>query len=285
MKTSFLYSKINRFIAPTLFPALLACNICEAAMTDFGDNTEWMPTVFGLGVQMNNVANGFQVGFATDAHPGGVVSSSYPTVIAAGYQSTFELRGDFTIDVSYSLNVWPAASGVRLGIGLMPYLGVQRECTIYTSGDAYSVNAAGFSYVSTTDRSGMMQLARVGGTLTGSYWNPTSQSWVAIRSAQGYSEDFGVGLSAWTDSSTFGHQSVELTMNNLAISAQTILSGPYPLPYWVQPTSGGGIPAVPEANTLWAGALALAFSVLGSRKALRASLTSKGALGATAGRP
>jgi hypothetical protein len=232
--------------------AMLTCHITKAAMADFGDSTAWMPYTFGSGVQLNNVngGSGLQIDFAAGAQP---VDQNG---MWAGYISTFALQGNFAIQMNYTLNTWPSVpngNGVRLAITLAPWIGLERESTFYSAGDAYCLQTySGATFVPTTDRSGTLQMVRVGNTLSGYYWSASSQAWVFVGSASGYSQDFAVYAVAWTDTATFAHQAVQVTLNDLQITGTVIPGtgiGPVPIIPAVTP--------VPEPSTCIAGALAL----------------------------
>jgi hypothetical protein len=229
---------------------MLNCHITKATLANFSDSSAWTPYVYGSGVQLNNVngGGGLQVDFAAGAQP---VDQNG---MWAGYISTFSLQGDFVIQMNYTLNTWPPdPNGVRLAITLAPWVGMERESTFYTSGNAYCLQTyGGLTYVPTTALSGMLQMARVGGTLTGSYWDPISASWVVVGSASGYSQDFSVYAVSWTDTATFGHQAVEVTLNDLEITG-TAIPGTGIVP---PPINPAGTP-VPEPTTMIAGALML----------------------------
>jgi hypothetical protein len=227
--------------------AMLTCHITKAAMANFGDSTAWTPYAYGSGVTLNTASDGseFQVDFAANAQGDNM---------SAGYVSTFSLHGDFVIDMDFALNVWPPpANGVRLAIGLGGGSGTIRESTIYTSGDGYNFAANNsWHIVPATGLSGRLQMARVGDTLSGSYWDATLASWILIGSASGFSQDFPVWVSSWTDG-TFGHQPVQVAMNDVQITTgpDGIIAGG-----GVNP-DGGVNPAVPEPSTCLAGALLL----------------------------
>jgi hypothetical protein len=233
--------------------AMLTCHVTQAAMANFNDSTQWRQATDGSGVQLNNVNNGsgFQVNFAADAQTGADGN------MAAGYESTFTLQGNFVIELNYSLNFWPPSpppNGVRLAISLGPFLGSIRESTIYTSGDGYTFEAGGYTYVPTADQSGSLIMARMGDTISGYYWSAVDAAWVLVGSASGYSRDFPIWVSSWSDWG-FCHQPVSVTLSDLQIStgADAIIPGPV-IPAPIIP---GGDPAVPEPSTCLAGALLL----------------------------
>jgi hypothetical protein len=227
--------------------AMLICHITKAAMADFGEITTWTPSIDGSGVQLNNVNNGsgFQVAFAANPQPGPDGGMS------AGYKSTFTVEGNFVIEMNYALNTWPTApNGVRLAISLGPNVGQTRESTIFTSGDGYNFTANnGWHIVPATDRSGSLILANMGGTLSGYYWSTASAAWVLVGSASGYSGSYPVNIGSWTDS-TFGGQSVGLTLSDLQINtgATAVMPGPIIIP---------AVTPVPEPTTFIAGVLML----------------------------
>ena len=253
---------IRRLIAPAVVLGnVLALNSSKASITDFTDANYWTPVTDGSGVtasSVNKVGSGVQIRFDPGAQPGSDGGMS------AGYLSTFTLQGDFVIELNYALNIWPPApNGVRMAISLGPNIGQTRESTIFTSGDGYNFAANGWHIVPTTDQSGTLMLADMGGTLSGYYWSAADAAWVLLGSASGFSGSYPVAIGSWSDS-TFSHQEVVDTLSGIQITtgADAVIPGPV-ITSPPQPPS-----TVPEASTIWTGVLSLAVLAFTSRKAL-----------------
>jgi len=216
----------------------------------------WTPYVYGSGVQMQTVDNGyaFKSDYAANAQPVNIPPiAEFPAdySMTTGYYSSFLMRGDFSVRMSYTLDVWPPSpNGILLGITLAPFIGTLRESSIYT-GDAYAFVVGGPASVPTTDQSGSLMMSRVGETLSSYYWNTATTSWVSLGSVVGYSQDFPITLSTAL-TGPFGAHAVEVTLGDVQI-AGTMVAGPSS--------------PVPEASTLWTGIGALAIAGLVGRKA------------------
>jgi hypothetical protein len=246
---------------------------------------------------MQNVNNGhgFRVSFAATAQPGPVLLSSSAITFCAGYESAFALSGNFTIEINYSLNTWPANNGVMIGMGLIPFVAETRQSAgIHGASECYTLANGPAVQVPTTDMSGTMRLSLQGNTLTGSYWDASSQSWVVIGSATGFrgpdgpwptTGPFQIYIDAGSDTAQFGDEQVVATISCISITADpnTILPGPYPLPSYLRgipagsggssapanptgrgrsylqgiPAGSGGVSAVPDPPTSMTGFLSL----------------------------
>jgi len=206
--------------------AMLVSPIAQAELSDFSDATLWTPHISGFGPSIQNVAGGFKVNMPADSH------GIYPSIdFNAGYESTFALHGDFTIDVDYTLTTWPVGNGMRLGIEIAPWFVSVRASQVWLNsnpGDEGYVFASGGmnGVVPTTDLAGTLRLARSGSTL-GGYFR-SGQNWVSIGSGQVDTSDFTVQLVAWSDDRFFTGQTVELGFSNPTISAEAFVLVPEP---------------------------------------------------------
>ena len=240
-----------RINVPILAAAILAARLAISAAAaaeptiDFTDRATWTPNSHGSGVQVVTLGGGkgFQVSFASGAQPTSAPPSFYPTQISGGYASAFALHGDFTVTLNYRLDAWPAENGVRVGIALMANLGLQRESV---QGDRYF--CAFGRGVPTKDLTGRLRLARCGDVLTGAYWNPATEAWVSLGSAQISGQDFQLDVGCWSDQSSFNRQPVKVTISSVTVTVQSLSPGPYP-PNWVAP--GAGLIRVPGFPGQW----------------------------------
>ena len=243
-------------VRPAVSLALALAVVCASAAAhaeglprnyNFADASSWIRIVGGSGVRLTPMHNGFEVDYADQAQPG--ANEPTPDTMYAGYISTFAVHGDFTLDIDYCLKTWPAENGIRLGVGIWPYVGMLRAGTT-EGGEIYSFTAGPAFTVPTSDRQGTLRLVRSGGTLLGYYRSSAGGAWVLAGSRSGdpvFSEDLQVGLSSWAHGSSFGTQPAAITMGNFVMTAEAVLPGPYGLPYWVAPQSA---PAAPQETSV-----------------------------------
>ena len=244
----------SRCVALTFTSAWLAAQpMAQSATSDFANRTQWTPCVQGSGVRLAPSGQSFATTYSADAQP----TPGNGLGIAAGYISTFAMRGDFTMDIDYTLTTWPADSGVRLGLDVWPSICMIREGAGPYTHEQYTFGAGPFLSTPTSAQRGSLRLVRTGGTLLGYYRNSSGGSWVLVGSRSGdpvFTNDFQVFVSSWTDSSTFGQKPVGITLGNFTLTADTTLLGPFGVPSWA------GSPAItqqPQNLTVAPGAVAV----------------------------
>ncbi len=216
--------------------------VCASAAADpgaspqnsnFSDMSTWIRHTGGSGVQLTPAGNGFEVAYAAGAQP----SPGGGMGIHAGYISTFALRGDFTMDIDYALTTWPASSGVRLGLGVCwPSICMIRQGQGPYTQESYTFGAGPYVSIPTGDQHGTLRLVRAGGALLGYCRSLSDGSWVLVGSRTGdpvFANDFQVSVNSWTDSSTFGQEAVGIRLSNFVLTADTVLPGPYGVPFRV----------------------------------------------------
>jgi hypothetical protein len=107
----------------------------------------------------------------------------------AGYVSRCALRGDFDMQVDFTLLNWPSGNGTESGLELstLPHrdnliAGVGRSNL--SSIDSYLSEIIGpfFGFAPTGDLSGKVRINRTGDTITSYYWDTVSLSWADILS-------------------------------------------------------------------------------------------------------
>jgi len=159
-------------------------------------------------------------------------------IFYAGYASMPWIVGDYDIQVDYALPVWPFASGVRVGLSAVATDGsavMAAERVSFGNNDyssvGYPVDAYLAHYVpgdvqgitGTNDQTGTLRLARTGDTTTAYYWNPSSNQWVYIHSAQTYSGAIYFGLSAWSHDYCFTKQRVKVHFDNFRVNSGAVI--------------------------------------------------------------
>ncbi len=193
--------------------------------SDFADAATWTRQVAGDGVQVRPSGNGFDVDYSAEA--------SGPGVLSGGYVSTFALRGDFTLDIDYTLKNWPEANGVRLGVGIRPFVSTHRASTVEW-GEIYSFAGGPFVNVPTDDQQGSLRLVRRGGTILGYHRSSPDEAWVLTGKQSGnpvFLQDYQVNVVSWTGNG-FGGQAVGFRLSNFTMTADKVLPGPYGIPNW-----------------------------------------------------
>jgi hypothetical protein len=198
----------------------------SAGNSNFSDTSTWIRWAPGTGVELTPAGQGFATAYAANAQPN--PNPVNGKGIPAGYISTFALRGDFTLDIDYALTTWPASSGVRLGLAVWPSVCMIRQGQGPYTQEWLTFGAGPYSSIPTDERHGTLRLARAGGTLLGYYRSLTDGSWVLVGSRTGdpvFTNDFQVSVNSWTDSSTFGHEAVGITLSNFVVKADTVCPG------------------------------------------------------------
>jgi hypothetical protein len=148
-------------------------------------------------------------------------------VIRAGYASRCQLRGDFDVQVSYTLIAWPDGNGTRLALttgwsmertsfgGAKDYPGRPREAyMVETTGSGKNITA-------TTHRSGALRLARVGNTMYA--YRLEGSSWVLQYSGKAPSGDLAFSIAAWSEDALFTDRDVLAAFDDFIVLSGTVV--------------------------------------------------------------
>jgi len=209
---------------------------------DFNDNTInsnlWSAGQWG-GPTVDEINQRLEIFFPWDSAGEG---------FGADYWSKCLLRGDFDIQVDFSLLDWPSVdqlgtgNGVRIGLGVGEGV-VERASWGNLSADFPDYPREVYVFDSTTggvegitptgDMSGKLRLVRSGDTLTGYYFS--SGSWVTVASEYVTTEDVGFGINAWSHDHAFMDNDVLLAFDNFIVNSGRLIAWP-PKEEW-NPTS------------------------------------------------
>jgi hypothetical protein len=144
-------------------------------------------------------------------------SNSSGTEFGSRLVSLFLLRGDFDIQVDFSLLQWPYYNGVRTAIGLTHSpsddYGVERSSLSASeplgAQEVYVADFGPFVLVPTQDFTGKLRLVRSGDTQTGYYYN--AGEWIPILT------DIAIQLHAWSHDYAFQHHDVRAAFDNFTV--------------------------------------------------------------------
>ncbi len=212
-------------------------SLLSIVFDDFNDNltdpTKWLTSVVGDGPIISE-----EQGRLAITLPANSEDAPAQSFFGAGYLSICLLRGDFDLQVDYSLIDWPASNGVRVGLSLdsnsepprdynvsrvsfgnMDFLGEPRE--VYFYGDGIT---------ETQQLSGNLRIKRAGTLLTGYYMD--GANWISLDAIQVTPADLHFGVSAWSHNYAFANQNVKMAFDNL-----TILDGEIVCPDGSTPTA------------------------------------------------
>ena len=144
-----------------------------------------------------------------------ISSSAAGETFGAGYLLTPKLVGDFEVTVDFEHPLWPAANGVRSGLAATVasgFLTVERTC-LSTAGGEYmltdinhALTLAGYAATA-----GKMRIVRIGGLLTGYYWDG---GWQPLATWAGGSDAAEIQIWSWSHDAFFGHQDSLATFDN-----------------------------------------------------------------------
>ena len=233
-------AQINR--TPMAFvlclPLLVATSVsAQVFVDDFNDNridpNVWSVELHGLGAEVAEQNQELEFTMLAGASGG---------EFGARLTSVFLLRGDFDIQIDFSLLEWPYHNGVRMAIAITDALyddyGVERSSLSASEPlGAQEVYVADFTggpiqLVPTQDFSGSLRLVRSGPTQTGYYYG--SGGWIPILTGPAPTEDMAIQLHAWSHDYAFQHQVVRSAFDNFTIMTGEVL--------W---------PAMPAEATSW----------------------------------
>jgi hypothetical protein len=187
------------------------------AQSDFNDTTEWTPLLQATEPVLQTFNDGFSISI-----PANTVGPGPYNAWNVGYQTAYDLTGDFNVEANFLLNQWPPGNGVRIGINVNLAASVERTSQTFLGsafGDETYVfdSGTGLADLATTDQMGTLRLSRTGSTLSGYYLAANGQ-WVLIGSGTYSTGDLVIGLLAWSDSQFFGDQAVDVSFSDPVIS-------------------------------------------------------------------
>jgi hypothetical protein len=152
------------------------------------------------------------------------------TEFGVQYDSRLRLRGDFDMQVDFSLPLWPLKNGVRVGLFAAAIGSVERDSWGRTeglpSGDHYTTNfpqSTGISYTSASDLTGKLRMVRAGRRVMGYRWDSATGQWVQIHSGAAPTTDTQFSFGAWSHNYAFAHQNVLVTFANFIINQGTLV--------------------------------------------------------------
>ena len=147
-------------------------------------------------------------------------SGSY---FSAGYRCLAVLRGDFDLQVDFTLLSWPAENGVRVGLVAL-LSGVTRvslgdnEFPGQDDREVYATDISADITFSPTDMSsGSLRFVRSADTLAGYYWS--GSNYELIGSGTVALSDATFKLRAWSHDHCFANQDVLVAFDNIMLNA------------------------------------------------------------------
>lgn len=234
---------------------------------DFNDHTLnsdiWTVFKAGEGPNVKEHRGWLEIMIPADSHGSGSGPTYGPHDFGAGYITCQAIRGDFDVQVAFTLLDWPADNGVRSGVGLNLFFTAVERTSLAPQdyagfgGEFYLTHFLDGvqGLVPTVDQAGKLRVTRVGNLMSGYYWN--GHEWSLIHQGPGPTADGLVSIVAWSHDQYFRGQDVKLAFDDFQLIADAEGSIP-PTP-------------VPEPGTFLGAALLLlpfAVRVLQSRHPL-----------------
>ncbi len=208
-------------------PLLVATSVsAQVFVDDFNDDSidpnVWSVELYGFGAEVAEQNQELEFTMLADASGG---------EFGARLTSVFLLRGDFDIQIDFSLLEWPYYNGVRMAIAITDALyddyGMERSSLSASEPlGAQEVYVADFTsgpiqLVPTQDFSGRVRLVRSGPMQTGYYYG--ASGWIPILTGPAPTEDMAIQLHAWSHDYAFQHQVVRSALDNFSIMSGEIL--------------------------------------------------------------
>ncbi|MCX6030070.1 MAG: hypothetical protein NT169_12340 [Chloroflexi bacterium] len=201
---------------------------------DFNDDTQssaWAALRMGQGADLQEANQQLEVRFAADA-----TEDPNTGAMAGGYVSRCRLNGDFDIRVDYSLPVWPAQNGVRVGLSVGPRpsveyagyavervsFGLRSDVLNWQGREAYIADFADHTWnnipgIDTAHLSGTLRLVKQAGILRGYYRD--AAAWTLLHEAAVPGNDMTIWLSAWGHDGAFARQPVLVAFDNFTVAS------------------------------------------------------------------
>ena len=151
---------------------------------------------------------------------------------SGGIVSEFSLRGDFDVQIDYTLLDWPPFNGVRIAIGARnnPLSGISNamERTSFSrqehmqGSENYVTDFGNPIVTATNDTSGKLRIIRTGSTwssyyFSGGVWN------LQYNYSKGYTSDAYIYLGAWSHDSEFIHKTVQVGLDNFQVNKGQVI--------------------------------------------------------------
>lgn len=213
--------------------SLLALSILTASSTALAatvyDNfnvKEWDIFRAGIGPSVHEANQRVEMMFAAESSNAPGSDEFY-----VAYASKCELQGDFDVQVDFSLLRFPKFNGVRIGIGFANAAVERTSFSLHESSgvEAYLVDGGrGFTAIPTKDMTGKLRATRVGGVLSGYYFDSTLKAWQFIGSTSITTETKGFGLQVWSHDYAFDHRSIKVAWDNVILNSGTLVGARCP---------------------------------------------------------
>ncbi len=189
---------------------------------DFNDNRldafKWASFQIGYGPTVSETNQRLEIDL-----PGNSIEDPSAQLFQAKYYSACQLKGNFDIQVDFSLPVWPYANGVRTALSCAAgalertsfgtpedFPGYPRDNYIFTTHGPSS------NVISSSDLSGRLRIVREGDVFTGYYFN--GYTWISAGSGTSTTADVGFELVAWSHDYAFTDQNVKVAFDNVIIN-------------------------------------------------------------------
>ena len=180
----------------------------------------WSVDVAGSGPAVAEVNGRLEVRLPANA------TGNAQGVMRAGYTSVCQLRGDFDVQVSYTLVTWPDGNGTRLGLTT----GWSMDRVSFGAGKDHQgrsnesymaeVNGAGKGITATTHQSGALRLQRVGNTMYA--YRLEGSSWVLQYSGRAPTGD-SFSIAAWSENTFFTDRDVLAAFDDFIVLSGTVV--------------------------------------------------------------
>jgi hypothetical protein len=214
-------------VAVCSMPALAAPVWSDPLTGSQIDPTRWSISTSSTDMTVAPSSEGVLMSLAGSAQGASFVSA---------ISSLCSVEGDFDVQVDYQLGLWPAKSGVRMGLTAASKSGfgatIERDSLSATDvpvqkpgsevylTDFEPMSGGTFMDVPTADVQGTLRLVRSGGSVT-AYFASAGASWTIVASVAAPSEPVTLNLQVWSADGIFNKKSggASVYFRNLAVNS------------------------------------------------------------------
>lgn len=218
----------------------------------------WRPAKTGTGMRTQQINGRIEMQFDSTA------TNEENYAFIQEFASVCKLRGDFDIQVDFSLLEWPNTNGVRVGLAVTNKdfafndIGVV-ERNSFGSGEFFSLPkevyitdyAIGSINGGTEafENEGKLRLIRLGSVMNAYFYR--DGGWVLVHSGPVIKDDVGYALAAWSHNDVFSDKNVRIAFDNFIITSGQ-LACPIPtLTPTITPTPTPGVILFKQNDPRW----------------------------------
>jgi hypothetical protein len=182
----------------------------------------WSVTRVGIGPIVHEANQRLEVALPADAR-----APATGDYFRGGYLAKCLLRGNFDVQVTYTLLRYTLDNGVRAGIDFDNKFAVERisfgPSDVHARGDFYLTHGDSILFTPTADRWGKLRAVRQDGVISGYYFDTTSKAWQFIGSSPITTDDLHFRVSIWSHDWAFSNRFTKVAFDDVVVNSGSLV--------------------------------------------------------------